>query len=183
MFTLSSTAVAAGGVLPDRFTCHGAGVSPSLSWVAAPSAQQLALVVRDRDANGFVHWIVTGIDPTVTSFGEGATPEAATQQVNGTGALGWFPPCPPSGSGRHVYDIVLHALAAPLTIDPAAPAADVAAQIEKASIGQATMSVAVSPGTSRPPLLRPSVEPREQVGKSPEGPCGAAAAFRNLSLH
>ena len=150
-FTLSSAAVGPGGLLPDRFTCHGVGVSPPLSWVAAPSAQQLAIVVRDRNANGFVHWIVTGIDPTVTGFGEAATPEAATPQVNSTGALGWFPPCPPAGSGRHIYDVVLHALAAPLTIDPAAPAADVAAQIEKASTGSATMSVAVDPGNAQPP--------------------------------
>jgi Raf kinase inhibitor-like YbhB/YbcL family protein len=151
VFTLSSDDVAEGGVLPARFTCAGEGVSPSLRWAATPAAVQLALVVRDRDAGGFVHWIVTGIDPTVTGVGESGVPEGATEQVNSTGAPGWFAPCPPAGAGRHVYEFVLHALAAPITIDPSLPAADVAAKIEAASTAQAKMSVSVTPGTAQPP--------------------------------
>jgi Raf kinase inhibitor-like YbhB/YbcL family protein len=151
VFTLSSDDVAEGGVLPARFTCSGEGVSPSLRWAATPAAVQLALVVRDRDAQGFVHWIITGIDPTVTGFGVAGVPEGATEQVNSTGAPGWFPPCPPAGSGRHVYDFVLHALSAPVTVDPSTPAADVAAKIEAASTAKATMSVSVTPGVAQPP--------------------------------
>jgi Raf kinase inhibitor-like YbhB/YbcL family protein len=151
VFTLSSDDVAGGGVLPDRFTCTGEGISPSLRWAATPAAKELDLVVRDRDADGFVHWIVTGIDPTVTGFGEAGVPEGATEQVNSTGAPGWFAPCPPAGSGKHVYEFSLHALAAPLAIDPSLSAADVATKIESASTAHATMSVSVSPSAAQPP--------------------------------
>jgi Raf kinase inhibitor-like YbhB/YbcL family protein len=151
VFTLSSDDVVGGGLLPDRFTCTGEGISPSLRWAAVPAAEELALVVRDRDADGFVHWIVTGISPVVTGFGESGVPEGATEQVNSTGAPGWFAPCPPAGSGKHVYEFVLHTLAGPVSIDPALPAADVAARIEAASTAQASMSVSVSPGSSEPP--------------------------------
>jgi len=151
VFSLSSPDVADGGVLPDRFTCSGAGLSPSLKWAATPTAEELALVVRDRNANGFVHWIVTHIDRTIISFGSAAVPESAVQQVNSTGALGWLAPCPPAGSGRHIYDFVLHVLNAPIKVDPSMPAVDVASRIEAASIAQARMSVSVSPGSAEPP--------------------------------
>jgi Raf kinase inhibitor-like YbhB/YbcL family protein len=144
VFTLSSDDVIDGGVLPDKFTCNGQGTSPNLRWAAAPAGQQLALVVRDRDAAGYVQWIVTGIGPTLTGFGPSAVPEGATEQVNSQGAIGYLAPCPPKGAGRHVYDFVLHALATPVSIDPTMPAADVAKAIETASTAQARLSVSVA---------------------------------------
>jgi Raf kinase inhibitor-like YbhB/YbcL family protein len=144
VFTLSSADAANGSVLPTQYTCSGAGTSPALTWAAAPQAQQLALVVRDETADGYVHWIVTGISPTLGSFPEGSIPQSATEQVNSQGVIGWLPPCPPAGSGRHIYDFVLHALPAPLTIDPAKPAVEVATQIERASTAQAELSVSVA---------------------------------------
>ena len=144
-FRLTSEGFTDASELPDEYTCTGVGVSPDLAWTAAPSGVELALVVRDRDANGYVHWIVTGIDPTITGFGEAAVPEGAVEQVNATGAIGYLPPCPPAGFGRHIYDFVLHVLAAPIAIDPEAPAGDVAAQIEAASIGQAPLTGTVDP--------------------------------------
>jgi Raf kinase inhibitor-like YbhB/YbcL family protein len=146
VFTLSSPDVADGGVLPERYTCTGEGLSPALQWANTPPAQELALVVRDRDAHGFVHWIVTGIDPTTQSFGEAGLPETAQEQVNSTGVLGWLAPCPPAGSGHHVYQFTLHALGAPVQIDPALPAADAASRIEAASLGAALLSVSVDAG-------------------------------------
>jgi Raf kinase inhibitor-like YbhB/YbcL family protein len=144
VFTLSSPDAPNGSVLPAQYTCTGVGTSPALTWAAAPKAQQLALVVRDQTADGYVHWIVTGISPTLGSFPEGSIPQGATEQVNSQGALGYLPPCPPKGSGRHVYVFVLHALPAPLAIDPAAPALDVATQIEHASTAQTAFTVSVA---------------------------------------
>jgi Raf kinase inhibitor-like YbhB/YbcL family protein len=132
-FALSSDAFADGDPLPERFTCTGDGVSPPLSWTAIPPSIELALVVRDRDAEGYVHWIVTGIDPAISGFGEAGVPEGAVEQANTTGAIGWLPACPPAGDERHVYDFTLHSLDRPLDVDPALPAADVAALIEEAS--------------------------------------------------
>jgi Raf kinase inhibitor-like YbhB/YbcL family protein len=143
-FTLSSDAFADGDPLPERFTCTGAGVSPPLAWTAIPPSIELALVVRDRDAEGYVHWIVTGIDPAITGFGEGGVPEGAVEQANTTGAIGWLPACPPEGDERHVYDFTLHSLDAPLDVDPALPAGEVATLIEEASPYETRLSGTVT---------------------------------------
>jgi Raf kinase inhibitor-like YbhB/YbcL family protein len=144
-FALTSDAFPDGGEIPPRHTCAGDSVSPDLHWTGAPAAAELAIVMRDRDANGFVHWIVTGIDPTITGFGEAGVPEGAVEQASSTGAIGYRAPCPPAGDARHVYDIVLHVLDAPLPIDPALPAADVAALIEGASTSEAPLAGTVTP--------------------------------------
>ena len=140
-FTLSSEAFVDGDPLPEEATCDDVGLSPPLAWTGVPStASELALVVRDRDADGYVHWIVTGIDPVVTGFGEGGVPEGAVEQVNGEGVIGWLPACPPEGDERHVYDFTLHALDAPLEIDAALPASDAAGLVEVASVASARIS-------------------------------------------
>jgi Raf kinase inhibitor-like YbhB/YbcL family protein len=138
VFTVASDAFADGGEIPVRYTCGGDGVSPALGWSHAPEAAELAVVVREREADGYVHWIVTGIDPTISSFAEAGVPEGAVEQANSTGAVGYDPPCPPPGSGRHAYEITLHALDAPLSIDESLPAAEVATSIETASSSEAT---------------------------------------------
>ena len=119
VFTLGSAAFGDGGVIPDRLTCTGTAVSPDLSWTGAPlDTAELAIVVRDRDAGGFVHWIVTGIDPFVQAIGEDGIPENAVEGPNGAGAVGWLAPCPPAGSGTHTYEVALLALPGAVAIPP-----------------------------------------------------------------
>ncbi|MEO7428971.1 MAG: YbhB/YbcL family Raf kinase inhibitor-like protein [Acidimicrobiales bacterium] len=139
-FALTSTAFIDGAVIPARYTCAGESVSPPLSWTSAPPAAALAIVVRDRNAVGFVHWVVTGIDPTVQGVGDGGIPEGAVEGANSNGTIGWTPPCPPAGSGTHTYDVVLHALAQPVTLDPGLAAGEAARRIEAASSAQARLS-------------------------------------------
>ncbi len=144
LFSLFSTELGDGGPIPERFTCRGEGISPPLDWVAAPPASELALVVRDRDAGGFVHWVVTGIDPVVIGIGAGGLPEGAVEAPNSAGSPGWTPPCPPEGSGPHTYAFTLHALPEPLVVDPTMAADDAAAMVEGASTAQATLSGVVT---------------------------------------
>jgi Raf kinase inhibitor-like YbhB/YbcL family protein len=145
-FALSVDGADDGGELPADHTCYGDGTSPALHWSDVPAdAQQLALVVRDRDADGFVHWLVTGIDPTSDGFPQGGVPEGAVEQVNTTGSIGWQAPCPPAGGDRHVYELVLHVLTQPVDIDPGLPAEDAAQLVEGASAAQAHLALTVSP--------------------------------------
>ena len=117
-----------------------------MTWSNVPAdAVQLALVVRDRDAGGAVQWLVTGIDPAISGFGEGGVPEGAVEQANQTGAIGWDAPCPPDGAARHIYDIVLHVLTQPVDIDPAEPAAAGATAVETASEAEAALALTVTP--------------------------------------
>src|SRR5262245_57150108 len=121
-FTLTSSAFADNGPIPAKFTCQGSSVSPELSWTGVPSgATELALLVVDPDApvpNGFVHWVLTGIDPASGPLEEGTT--AGTPGTNGAGRPGYTGPCPPSGN--HHYIFTLYALATPIegTADRAA---------------------------------------------------------------
>jgi hypothetical protein len=139
VFALYSAAFVEGEPIPDQFACDGSP-SPPLDWVATPPAAELALVVRDRDANGFVHWVVTGIDPLVLGVGEGGVPEGAVEAANDSGTIGWFGPCPPPVDGAHTYVFTLHALAEPLVLTAADTAEAAAQQVEGASLAQASLT-------------------------------------------
>jgi Raf kinase inhibitor-like YbhB/YbcL family protein len=146
VFTLSSPAFTDGGEIPARFTCNGEGHSPALDWTGMPlDASSLALVVRDLDAGGFVHWVVTGIDPFVQGVGEDGLPESAIEARNSTGSAGWTPPCPPAGSGVHTYEFSLLALLDPVTLPLDATAEEAAAQLEAAAAERAVLSGTVAP--------------------------------------
>lgn len=99
----------------------------------------MALVVTDEDADDFVHWVVTGIDPTariVSSDPENANVEA----VNDFGEEGWGPPCPPKGDGAHTYRFTMYGLDRALTVAAGTPAGDVIPQIEAASIASVSVT-------------------------------------------
>ncbi len=129
-----------------RFTCDsaggesGEGLSPALSWSGVPvEATNLAVVVTDLSADGFVHWVVAGIDPGVTGLGEGEAPAGGIQGTNGFGEVGWGGPCPPPGTGEHEYLVQLHALDQDLGLAPGFDGEEVIPDIEASSI--ATVSV------------------------------------------
>jgi Raf kinase inhibitor-like YbhB/YbcL family protein len=108
-----------GDVIPDRFTCAGADVSPRLRWSDVPEqAEELLLIVDDPDAPGglFIHWVLGAIDPGRTSLDEGEVPEGSVEGANDFGKIGYSGPCPPVGHGEHTYNFTLYALAQPLML-------------------------------------------------------------------
>jgi Raf kinase inhibitor-like YbhB/YbcL family protein len=114
---LTSPAFAEGGPIPLENTCLGTDVSPALAWANVPaSVVELAIVVRDADADGFVHWVIAGLPPSATSIAEGDTPTDAIEGLNDFGRVGWSGPCPPSGT--HHYDFRLYALTGPSGLSP-----------------------------------------------------------------
>jgi Raf kinase inhibitor-like YbhB/YbcL family protein len=134
------------GVIDPRYTCEatggtpGTGASPALSWSGVPAdANNVALVVTDLTANGFVHWAMVGVAPTVTSLPEGVAAQYAVQGKNGFGKLGWGGPCPPAGSGEHEYLIQVYALDRDLGLAPGFDAATAQQQIEDASIAAVSL--------------------------------------------
>lgn len=130
IFGLTTTAFASNGPIPDRYTCNGMDVAPDLAWANVPAgAVELALVMDDPDADGFVHWVIAGLDPTSNGLAEGEVPDGAVETDNGFGDPGWAGPCPPDGSGVHHYEFELFALSQPLDLDPDSEAADAAEEI------------------------------------------------------
>ena len=147
VFSLSSSAFAEGTEIPDRFTCRGEELSPALEWSGTPlDTSSLALVVRDLSAGGFVHWVVTHIDPFVQSVGEDGLPENAVEGLNSTGSNGWAGPCPPAGSGVHTYEFALLALVDPVSVPLDAPAEQAAAALEAAAVERAVLTGSVAAG-------------------------------------
>jgi Raf kinase inhibitor-like YbhB/YbcL family protein len=126
---LSSSALAEGGTFPAEFTCRGADVSPPLLWTDVPAGTaELAVVVRDVDAGGFVHWVLAGIPPTTRGIAQATPPGAAVEATNDFGRPGWAGPCPPSGT--HHYEIRVYALSAPSGVRAGQAGAAAAAQVE-----------------------------------------------------
>ncbi len=100
----------AGGPIDGRFTCDGEDRSPLLIWSAPPAGTtELALLVTDDDAGGFVHWAVAGIPAAAGEVGEGARITGAVEGRNDFGNAGWGGPCPPAGA-PHNYRFTLYAL-------------------------------------------------------------------------
>lgn len=134
---LTSPDFADGGAIPAEHSCEGP--SPALSWTGLPEAAELAVVVLDIDAQDFVHWIVTGVDPVIVGLGQGSAPEGAVEHGNDHGTVGWWGPCPPPGP-LHRYVFTVYALAQPLVVDPATPPRDAAALIDTTAFASASLT-------------------------------------------
>jgi Raf kinase inhibitor-like YbhB/YbcL family protein len=114
--TLTSPAFADEARMPDRFTLDGGNVSPPLVWTGLPEGTvELVLMCEDEDVNAepFLHWLVTGIDPGSTGVAEGAVPPGGREWTNDFGKAGWGGPHPPSGDEPHRYFFRLYALPEP----------------------------------------------------------------------
>jgi len=110
-FSLRSPAFEPNTNYPPRFTrVDGDDVSPPLEWFNQPTdAVELALVMTDPTAEGFVHWVIWGIDPSSTGIAEGEIPPGAVQALNGFGQVGYGGPTP-LGENSNVYLFRLFAL-------------------------------------------------------------------------
>jgi Raf kinase inhibitor-like YbhB/YbcL family protein len=141
---LSSSAIPDGGAVPTRYTCRADDVSPPLLWTGVPAgAVELALVVRDIDAEGFVHWVVAGLTPDLGGIAEGSPPASAVQAANDFGRPGWAGPCPPAGT--HAYEFRVYALAQPSGVVAGEPGADAAARVEATpALASAVLSATAS---------------------------------------
>lgn len=108
---LRSVAFTEGGMIPAKYSCDGANVSPPLEWEGVPEgAKSLALVAEDPDApNGvWVHWVVFNLP-----VGAGGLPEGvqASGEMRGGGLqgmndfrkAGYGGPCPPGGVHRYFF--------------------------------------------------------------------------------
>lgn len=142
--TVTSTAFAEAGTVPDRYTCEGENVSPPLAWLGVPAGTaEVAVVVTDPDAPGgtFAHWVVFALPPTTTSLAEGEVPPAARQAVGSSEKTGWVGPCPPNGDDPHRYRFEVYAARRALEIGPDPVAArDVLAVLGDAATAKGTLT-------------------------------------------
>lgn len=118
---VSSPAFNEGSFIPPKFTCDGEDLSPPLNFGNVPAdAKELVLVIDDPDApNGnWNHWLIWGLEPSLTRIKENELPHKAILGSNDFKRLKYGGPCPPSGisPGTHRYFIKLYALDTNLTL-------------------------------------------------------------------
>jgi Raf kinase inhibitor-like YbhB/YbcL family protein len=138
---LASPAFHDGATIPKRFTCSGENVSPPLAILDVPKrTRELALVMEDRDAGGFVHWTVLRIAPDTALIGEGRVPRGAVETKNSFGDRRWGGPCPPKSNTPHHYVFALYALEAPLGLGGGASADEVRKALAGHALARGTLT-------------------------------------------
>lgn len=134
--TVTSAAFKDGDMLPVKYSCDGAGISPPLAWSRIPSgAKSIALVCEDPDAprGTFIHWVLFNLPANAGSLPEGVPAQkklsnGAIQGTNDAGRIGYFPPSPPSGTHRYIFKV--YALDTMLDLQPGAAGDDLAEAME-----------------------------------------------------
>jgi Raf kinase inhibitor-like YbhB/YbcL family protein len=155
-FTVTSTDLVDGGVLPEDHVYRGAGapdISPQLSWSGFP-AETASFVVTcfDPDAptwSGFWHWSLVGIPASVTELPRGAgsgefvgLPEGAFHVRNDWGTKDYGGALPPDGDRPHRYLFTVHAVDVPkLDVTDAASPTVVGFNLAFHTLARATLRV------------------------------------------
>ena len=129
--SLSSSAFEEGQMIPSKFTCDGADVSPPLTWTGIPEGtKSIALIGDDPDApmGTWVHWVMWNIPPGTKALGENVPPQfelsdGSRQGVSDFGRPGYGGPCPPGGTHRYYFKV--YALDAMLELPSQTRKADV----------------------------------------------------------
>ena len=138
---LTSPAFADGATIPTRFTCSGEDVSPPLEIRQFPEdTSELALIVDDPDADGYVHWSVVGISEETASFGTGKIPAGAVQTENSAGEPKWTGPCPPEGDDPHRYVFTIYSLDDTTDLGADASPDDVRGAIDGHALARGTLT-------------------------------------------
>jgi phosphatidylethanolamine-binding protein (PEBP) family uncharacterized protein len=102
--TLTTTAFADGGIIPNKFTqtADGAPVSPALTWTNVPDGTvSFALILHDPDTslekttNEVLHWMVFNIPGTARELSEGVPaqaqlPDGSIQSLNQSKKVGYL---------------------------------------------------------------------------------------------
>ena len=129
-----------GGNIPERFTCDGQDVSPTLRIEGVPrAAKSLVLIADDPDARSgtFTHWLMWNLAPDLTEILATTPPAGAVQGVNDFGRNDYGGPCPPSGV--HRYHFRLFALDTTLELPAKSKRKVLDAAIQGHTIAEATL--------------------------------------------
>ena len=108
---IKSSAFEEGGMIPKKYTCDGADVSPPLSWTSVPEGTKTIVVIcDDPDApmGTWVHWVLFNLPADVKDLPENLPSEknldnGAMQGTNDFGNIGYGGPCPPGGTHRYYF--------------------------------------------------------------------------------
>jgi Raf kinase inhibitor-like YbhB/YbcL family protein len=126
VMTVTSSAWADGGGIPQKHTQAGEQLSPPLAWSNVPDGvQSFVLIVRDLDAaigdgtNEILHWMLWNIPGAARSLPEGVPqgPQLpdGTRQISASGPYYRGPGAPAAGPAHH-YVFELYAIDGPINV-------------------------------------------------------------------
>ncbi|HTT52042.1 MAG TPA: YbhB/YbcL family Raf kinase inhibitor-like protein [Streptosporangiaceae bacterium] len=144
--TVTSQAFSPAIPIPARYTCHGAGLSPSIHWTGAPTAtKSLALIVDDSSApiTPYIYWIVFDIGPQTSGTLIGHVPTGARVADNSKGTAGYDPPCPVNS--RHMYRFTVYALNRQLSLPSGVAMKTAWMAIAQATIARGRLTATANP--------------------------------------
>ncbi len=123
-------------LMPPKYTCDGANISPSLVIQGVPNGTQCLVVIMEslglfsevkkssshshKKLPSKVHWLVWNVPPDVGFIPEGTVPKGATVGINDFWEPGYGGPYPPPGE-CHQYRITVYALDTSLNLSSATP--------------------------------------------------------------
>jgi len=137
---VSSPSFSDGGYIPQKYTCDGENIFPTLKFSNIPEkAKSLVIIMDDPDAPGgtFTHWIVWNIPANVTEIKEGADLNYP-QGENDFGDIGYGGPCPPKGT-THRYYFRVYALDTFLNLPEGATRSDLVKAMSGHIVAKATL--------------------------------------------
>jgi Raf kinase inhibitor-like YbhB/YbcL family protein len=113
MIKITSSAFEEDGIIPAKYTCDGANVSPPLKWEQAPAGvKSFALISDDPDApiGVWVHWVMWNIPAESNGLPQNVPPtkelpDGSKQGITSARKHGYHGPCPPSGTHRYYFKI------------------------------------------------------------------------------
>lgn len=108
-----SSAFKDSGIIPSRYTCEGANISPPLEFVSVPStAKSIVLIMDDPDVPQEVrsdrmwdHWIIFNMPPTTRQIPEMTGPTSGTFGKTTFGHNKYGGPCPPDREHRYFFKL------------------------------------------------------------------------------
>jgi Raf kinase inhibitor-like YbhB/YbcL family protein len=142
---LVSAAFDEGGMIPEKYTCDGADMSPPLKWDSIPEGtKSLALICDDPDApvGTWVHWVYYDIPVSIKSVPENVASDerpkmGGIQGTNDFRRIGYGGPCPPGGTHRYYFK--LYALDTLLNLPPGATKKQLITAMENHIVDQAQL--------------------------------------------
>jgi Raf kinase inhibitor-like YbhB/YbcL family protein len=109
-FTVKTTSFNNEESIPQKYTCEGENISPSLEWEDVPnSTQSFVLLIDDPDAilGTWNHWLIYNIPNHITKLEENiqTLPSPAKLGKNSWGSENYSGPCPPIGEHRYYFKL------------------------------------------------------------------------------
>ena len=142
---VTSSAFEDGGMIPAKYTCDGADISPPLSWEGVPEGtMSIALISDDPDApvGTWVHWVLFNLPGETRELPENIPAEetlanGAKQGTTDFGTVGYGGPCPPSGTHRYFFKV--YALDTEIALESGADKSKLLKAMEGRILGQSEL--------------------------------------------